>query len=96
MEAAPVNGADTLFAMGWFGVYRRVPAAMGAEGVGRVVETGPDVDRALMGRRVVMLPTFRFGTWATRTVVPATNVVPVPDDADPQQRAMLAVNHATA
>ncbi|MFE3222640.1 zinc-dependent alcohol dehydrogenase family protein [Nocardia sp. NPDC059228] len=96
VEAAPVNGADALFAMGWFGVYPDVPAAMGAEGVGRVVEAGPGVDPALIGRRVIMIPTFRFGTWATKTVVPATNVVPVPEDVDPQQLAMLAVNPATA
>ncbi|WP_158675760.1 zinc-binding dehydrogenase [Nocardia stercoris] len=96
VEAAPVNGADTLFAMGWFGVYPEVPAAMGAEGVGRVVAVGSGVDAALLGRRVIMIPTFRFGTWATRTVVPAANVVPVPEDADPLQLAMLAVNPATA
>ncbi|MFF4763120.1 zinc-dependent alcohol dehydrogenase family protein [Streptomyces sp. NPDC001292] len=96
VEAAPINGADPLFAMGWFGVYPEVPADMGAEGVGRVVEVGPGVDPALVGRRVVMLPTFRFGTWATRTVVPVSNVVPVPEEADPLQLAMLAVNPATA
>ncbi|MFI7612282.1 aldo/keto reductase [Nonomuraea terrae] len=41
VEAAPVNNADVLFAAGWFGVYPDVPAALGAEGVGRVIEAGP-------------------------------------------------------
>jgi NADPH:quinone reductase-like Zn-dependent oxidoreductase len=65
---------------------------MGAEGVGRVVEAGSRADPALVGRRVIMLPSFRFGTWATRTVAPAGNVVP--EDAEALQLAMLAVNPA--
>ena len=96
IEAAPINGADVLFAAGWFGVYPQVPAQIGAEGVGRVVEVGEQVDPALAGRRVAIQPSFRFGTWATRTVVPAQNVVPVPEDADALQLAMLSVNPATA
>jgi NADPH:quinone reductase-like Zn-dependent oxidoreductase len=96
VEAAPINGADLLFAAGWFAVYPQVPAAMGAEGAGRVVSAGSQVDPALIGRRVIILPTFRYGTWATRTVVPARNVIPVPDHIDVQQMAMLSVNPAAA
>jgi len=96
VEAAPVNGADSLFAAGWFGVYPQVPADMGAEGVGRVVDVGSEVAPALIGQRVIMLPSFGFGTWATKTVVPARNVVPVPEEADALQLAMLAVNPAAA
>ena len=36
VEAAPINGADLLFAAGRFAVYPQVPAAMGAEGAGHV------------------------------------------------------------
>jgi NADPH:quinone reductase-like Zn-dependent oxidoreductase len=96
VEAAPVNNADVLFAAGWFGVYPRVPAALGAEGVGRVIEAGPQADRSLVGRRVLILPTFVQGTWADRVLVPAHNVVPVGDSADALQLAMLPVNPATA
>ena len=96
VEAAPINGADLLFAAGWFAVYPQVPAAMGAEGAGRVVSVGSHVDPALIGRRVIILPTFRYGTWATRTVMPARNVIPVPDRVDVQQIAMLSVNPAAA
>ena len=96
VEAAPINGADLLFAAGWFGVYPHVPAPMGAEGVGLVVASGPQVDPTLIGRRVVILPTFHYGTWATRTVVPARNVIPVSKHADALQLAMLSVNPAAA
>ena len=96
VEAAPVNNADMLFAAGWFAVYPQVPAAMGGEGAGRVLQTGPGADAALAGRRVLLLPTFRYGTWADQVVVPARDVIPVPDQADPLQLAMLPVNPATA
>jgi NADPH:quinone reductase-like Zn-dependent oxidoreductase len=96
VEAAPINSADLLFAAGWFAIYPQIPAAMGAEGVGRVVAAGSQVDQALVGRRVLILPTFRFGTWATKTVVPAQNVIPVPENADVLQLAMLSANPATA
>ena len=96
VEAAPINGADLLFAAGWFALYPQVPAAMGAEGAGRVISAGSHVDPALIGRRVIILPTFRYGTWATRTVVPARNIIAVPDHVDVQQMAMLSVNPAAA
>jgi 2-desacetyl-2-hydroxyethyl bacteriochlorophyllide A dehydrogenase len=96
VEAAPINGADILFAAGWFGAYPQVPAALGAEGVGRVVDAGSNVDPTLVGQRVIILPTFRYGTWATRTVVPARTVVPVTEAADALQLAMLSVNPAAA
>jgi NADPH:quinone reductase-like Zn-dependent oxidoreductase len=96
VEAAPINGADLLFAAGWFAVSPQVPAAMGAEGVGRVVAAGRRVAPALVGRRVAILPTFMYGTWATRTMVPARTVMPVPEQGDVLQLAMLSVNPAAA
>ncbi|NMO56606.1 zinc-binding dehydrogenase [Actinoplanes sp. TBRC 11911] len=95
IDAAPINPADQLFMLGWFGVYPKVPNQLGAEGTGRVVAAGSQADRSLVGRRVIVLPTFVHGTWASEVVVPAAKVVAVPD-ADPIQLAMLAVNPATA
>jgi NADPH:quinone reductase-like Zn-dependent oxidoreductase len=96
VEAAPINNADLLFAAGWFAVYPTVPSELGAEGVGRVVRAGANTDASLIGRRVVILPTFEHGTWADETVVPADRVIPVPEDVDALQLAMLPVNPATA
>jgi NADPH:quinone reductase-like Zn-dependent oxidoreductase len=96
IEAAPVNSADILFAAGWFAVYPNVPSEMGAEGVGRVVRVGAGVDEALVGRRVVILPDFMHGTWAQETVVPASRLIPVPEDVDALQLATLPVEAATA
>jgi NADPH:quinone reductase-like Zn-dependent oxidoreductase len=96
IEAAPINNADFLLAAGWYGVQPPLPAPAGSEGVGRVLAVGPQVDPALTGRRVLVLPTYEHGTWADRVIVAARNVVPVGDGADPLQLAMLPVNPATA
>jgi NADPH:quinone reductase-like Zn-dependent oxidoreductase len=96
VDAAPVNPADFLLAAGWFGVPPKIPSVMGAEGVGHVIEAGSAADQSLVGRRVVILPTFEQGTWTEQVVVPARNVVAVGDQSDPLQLAMLAVNPATA
>ena len=96
VEAAPINNADLLFAAGLLGVNPDVPAALGGEGVGRVMRGGASVDPALVGRRVLILPTFRHGTWAATTVVPARAVIPVPGNVDVLQLAMLPGNPAAA
>lgn len=95
IDAAPINPADQLFMLGWFGVYPRVPSQLGGEGTGRVVAAGARADQSLVGRRVIVLSTFVYGTWADELVLPAAKVIPVPD-GDPIQLAMLSVNPATA
>lgn len=57
---------------------------------------GPGADAGLLGRRVVILPTYDQGTWAERIIVRTENVVPVSGDADPLQLAMVGINPATA
>lgn len=96
MEAAPINPVDLAFQQGWFLVQPKLPQPLGAEGVGCVLQTGSAVDPSLVGRRVLVLPTFVQGTWADQVVVHAHNVVPVSERADSLQLAMLAVNPATA
>ncbi|GAA1267259.1 trans-2-enoyl-CoA reductase [Planotetraspora silvatica] len=96
LEAAPLNPADFLLSNGWYAVQPEFPFAMGAEGVGRVLEAGSAAGQALVGRRVLILPTYEQGTWADRVVVPARNVVIVGETADALQLAMLGINPATA
>src|ERR1700694_3369012 len=73
MEAAPVNPSDFLFVRGIYGIRPAFPSPVGAEGVGRVTQTGSKVDTALLGKRVLILPTYEQGTWADQTVVPVRN-----------------------
>ena len=96
MEAAPINPSDFLLVRGIYGVRPALPFSVGAEGVGRVTRTGAKVDVALRGKRVLIVPTLEQGTWADQVVVPVRNLVPVSDEADPLQLAMIGINPATA
>ena len=92
MEAAPINPSDFMLVRGIYHVRPAFPFAVGAEGVGRVTRTGSKVDVALRGRRVLILPNYEQGTWADQVVVPARNIVPVSEDADLLQLAMVGIN----
>jgi len=96
MEAAPLNPSDFLLVRGIYGVRPALPVSVGAEGVGRVAQTGSKVDPALQGKRVLILPTYEQGTWAEQVVVPARNLVPMSDEADPVQLSMIGINPSTA
>lgn len=92
--AAPINPSDVLMLTGQYGQLPPLPAVGGSEGVGRVVELGPETAGPAVGQ-TVLLPA-GSGTWATHVVVPASRLIPLPNDADPKQLAMLTVNPPTA
>jgi NADPH:quinone reductase-like Zn-dependent oxidoreductase len=96
VEAAPINGADMLFAAGWFGIYPQVPAAMGGERC-RTRGRGGVTGRRRTGRAArpdpADLPVRHVGD---QNRVPARNVIRVSEQADPLQLAMLPVNPAAA
>jgi NADPH:quinone reductase-like Zn-dependent oxidoreductase len=96
MEAAPVNPSDFLLIRGGYGLRPQLPSPVGGEGVGRVIDAGGTAGTPLVGRRVVILPTYEQGTWADTVATSHRNVVPVGEDADPLQLAMLPINPATA
>ena len=96
MEAAPLNPSDFLLVRGIYGIRPALPSPVGAEGIGRVTQTGSKVDAALRGKRVLILPTYEQGTWADQVVVPLRNIVQISDHADPLQLSMIGINPVTA
>jgi len=96
IEAAPINPSDLTLIKGVYGVRPELPAALGAEGVGRVIAVGDGVDASRVGERVLVVPTLEQATWRQQTVLDERNAVPVDDDGDPLQLAMLGVNPLTA
>ena len=62
MEAAPLNPSDFLFVRGIYGIRPAFPSSLGAEGVGRVAQTGSKIKGTLRGKRVLILPTYEQGT----------------------------------
>jgi NADPH:quinone reductase-like Zn-dependent oxidoreductase len=95
LEAAAINPSDLLLMQGRYLARPALPATVGAEGVGIVERAGPDVDRAIVGKRVIIFPTYRYGTWSQKVVVAEHDVVEVPG-ADPLQLGMLSINPVTA
>ena len=92
--AAPINPADVLTLTGEYGVLPPLPAIGGREGVGRVAELGADTQGPAVGR-LVLLP-LGSGSWSTHVVADARQLVPLPDEADPLQLAMMTINPPTA
>ncbi len=92
--AAPINPSDVLTLTGEYGSLPPLPAVGGNEGVGRVIELGGDASGLRVGA-LVLLPV-GCGTWSTHVVADASALVALPDDGDPQQLSMLAINPPTA
>jgi len=92
--AAPINPSDVLTLTGLYGMLPPLPAVGGNEGVGKVVALGPDTKGPAVGQ-TVLLPV-GCGTWSTHVQVDAKTLMPLPNDADPLQLAMMTVNPPTA
>ncbi len=96
VQAATVNASDFLYIRGEYFITPQPPADVGAEGVGRVLAIGSGEDESLVGAPVLLLPTYRHGTWATHVIAAITDIVVVPDDVDIVQLAMVGINPMTA
>src|SRR5258707_599547 len=92
--ASPVNPSDLLFVRGHYaGVQPHFPSPVGFEGVGMVDALGPQVQRPVPGQRVVVRNE-KGGNWADYAVVPAQDLLAVPDDLPDEQVACFFVNPA--
>jgi len=96
VHASPIHPSDIHLIRGFYGLRPQLPMDLGADGVGTVVEAGSAADRGLIGRRVILMPTYDHGTWAGQTVTNRRNTVVVDDEADLMQLAMLGVTPVTA
>lgn len=92
--ASPINPSDVLTLTGEYGMLPALPAVGGNEGVGRVAELGPETKGPDVGQ-TVLLPV-GIGSWASHVVVDARKLVPLPNEADPRQLAMMTINPPTA
>lgn len=93
MLAIPIHPADLLVMRGRHVFTATYPIGTGIEGAGRVIAHGEGVTEPAIGQRVA-LPF--GGTWAEQVTIPAPAAIPLPDDIDLYQGAMLALNPVTA
>src|SRR6266849_11180005 len=93
VEYAPIDHSELLTIRGQYGVLPSLPAGLGNEGVGRILSVGEEVNHLKVGDRV-LLPS-SHSSWRERIVLPATDLFPLPQGADPQQLSMLGINPPT-
>jgi len=94
--ATPVNPSDLLYVRGHYsGVQPQFPAPVGFEGVGIVDAIGPRVRGLVSGQRVSVV-NGQGGNWAEYAVVPANDLIPVPDEIPDEQVASFVINPASA
>ncbi|MVO85079.1 zinc-binding dehydrogenase [Streptomyces sp. p1417] len=94
MEATGVSFAEQQMRRGKYYDQPKFPFVPGYDLVGRVARTGPGVDPALTGRRYAALT--KTGGWASHVVVPAADLVEVPDSVPSADAETLVVNGVTA
>jgi trans-2-enoyl-CoA reductase len=90
--ASPINPSDVLTLTGEYGILPPLPAIGGNEGVGKIVKLG---GKGPAIGQTVMLPV-GIGTWSTHMVCKTAQLIPVPNEADPKQLAMMTINPPTA
>jgi len=94
IEFSPINFSDILLARGLYVLRPELPSVIGNEGVGRVLKIGEKVSGLRVGDWVV-LPVGRL-VWRQRLIVPAMDLIVLPEDADPRQLSMLSINPPAA
>ncbi len=92
IEAAGINFIDIYHRTGLYPM--RLPLIPGAEGAGRVVAVGPEVDPDLVGQQVVS--TDLQGAYAQYALAPAERVVPVPPTVSAEVAAAVLLQGMTA
>jgi NADPH:quinone reductase-like Zn-dependent oxidoreductase len=94
VAAAGVNFADVMARMGLYPDAPKTPCVVGYEVAGTVLELGEGVEGLNHGQRVVAGT--QFGGYASQVTVPASDVVPLPEELSFEQGAAIPVNYATA
>jgi NADPH:quinone reductase-like Zn-dependent oxidoreductase len=90
VEATPINPSDLLVLSGLYGALPRLPTIPGKEGVGRVLEVGPNGTGFEKGARV-LLP-LGCGAWRERLKVRVEDLIPAPEAPPAAKLAMATLN----
>lgn len=104
VRACALNFLDIFVRRGMPAKTTELPHISGGDGAGTVAEVGPDADQALVGRRFLIDPSVEHGALGEDTqgllcefaVVPAANLIPLPDDVSFENAAALPIAYGTA
>ncbi len=92
--ACGMNFAELMARQGLYPDAPKAPCVVGYEAAGTIDAVGADVDRGLIGKRVVVLA--RFGAHADQVCVPRAYAFPIPDEMSFEEAAAIPVNYLTA
>ncbi|KAK3734953.1 hypothetical protein RRG08_038977 [Elysia crispata] len=95
MLLAPINPSDVNMMEGTYFVQPPLPAIMGNEGVGEIVEVGAEVKGLNPGDWIIPADT-AFGTWQTMKLIEDTEVIKLRNDIPALSAATISVNPCTA
>jgi NADPH:quinone reductase-like Zn-dependent oxidoreductase len=94
VAASGINFADVMARMGLYADAPKTPCVVGYEVAGTILEVGAGVETLVPGQRV--FAGTQFGGYASQVVVPADDVVELPERLSFEQGAAIPVNYATA
>jgi NADPH:quinone reductase-like Zn-dependent oxidoreductase len=94
VAAAGINFADVMARMGLYQDAPKTPCVVGYEVAGTILELGDGVEGLTPGQRV--FAGTQFGGYASQVVVPANDVVALPEELSFEQGAAIPVNYGTA
>ncbi|QJY50112.1 zinc-dependent alcohol dehydrogenase family protein [Pseudonocardia broussonetiae] len=98
VDAVGLNRAEVNFRRGTYLERPRLPAGLGSEAAGEVLEVGPDVTRWRPGDAVCVIPAFSqndFPVYAEEAVVPAAALVARPPGMDAVTGAAVWMPYVT-
>ena len=93
MRAAALNFFDTLITRGRYQFKPELPFSPGGELAGEVEAVGPGVEGVKAGDRVIAY--VKWGAAREKVVVPAGDLIPMPDDLGFAEAATLIVTYGT-
>jgi NADPH:quinone reductase-like Zn-dependent oxidoreductase len=94
VSAVGVNFADVMARVGFYPDAPKPPCVLGYEVAGTVLELGEGETELHVGQRV--MASTQFGGYASEVVVPAADVVSLPERLSFEQGAAVPVNYGTA
>ncbi len=94
MRARSINPSDLLTVRGLYGQLPNLPATPGLEGCGVIEAIDDEVKNLAIGQRAIPLGV--AGTWQEFLIVPAAQILSVPDAVSDQTAAQFVVNPLTA
>ena len=98
VQAIGLNRADALFRSGNYLEQPKFPSRIGVEAAGIVEALGSGVAQVRLGDRVSVAPgqsIGRYGTYGETAIVPASSVVPYPENLTPSEAASVWVQYLT-